>query len=84
MTAKRGRRLPADGGPLGPVGSEQRLCGALVAVTGIPEGAPVFRSGRSRVLQGQELRRVMLVRAGLDPAGTEGVRPPGALLPEAA
>ncbi|MFF3845829.1 RNA-guided endonuclease InsQ/TnpB family protein [Streptomyces sp. NPDC002328] len=28
--------------------------------------------------------RVMLVRAGLDPAGAEGVRPPGALLPEAA
>ncbi|SMF12612.1 RNA-guided endonuclease TnpB family protein [Streptomyces sp. Amel2xC10] len=28
--------------------------------------------------------RVMLVRAGLDPAGAEGVRPPGALLPGAA
>ncbi|MET7516905.1 transposase [Streptomyces sp. NPDC005480] len=28
--------------------------------------------------------RVMLVRAGLNPADTEGVRPPGALLPEAA
>ncbi|MFD9320556.1 RNA-guided endonuclease InsQ/TnpB family protein [Streptomyces sp. NPDC060053] len=28
--------------------------------------------------------RVMLVRAGLDPAGAEGVRPPGALLQEAA
>ncbi|MFG2956139.1 RNA-guided endonuclease InsQ/TnpB family protein [Streptomyces sp. NPDC048291] len=28
--------------------------------------------------------RVMLVRAGLNPAGAEGVRPPGALLPEAA
>lgn len=28
--------------------------------------------------------RVMLVRAGLDPAGVEGVRPLGALLPEAA
>ncbi|MER7183849.1 transposase [Streptomyces hyaluromycini] len=28
--------------------------------------------------------RVMLVRAGLDPAGVEGVRPPGALLQEAA
>ncbi|MBW8793573.1 MAG: transposase [Streptomyces sp.] len=28
--------------------------------------------------------RVMLVRAGLNPAGTEGVRPPGAPLPEAA
>ncbi|MFH9040019.1 RNA-guided endonuclease InsQ/TnpB family protein [Streptomyces sp. NPDC017966] len=28
--------------------------------------------------------RVMLVRAGLIPAGAEGVRPPGALLPEAA
>ncbi|MHB9858264.1 RNA-guided endonuclease InsQ/TnpB family protein [Streptomyces sp. YIM S03343] len=28
--------------------------------------------------------RVMLVRAGLNPAGTEGARPPGALLPEAA
>ncbi|MFJ8632242.1 RNA-guided endonuclease InsQ/TnpB family protein [Streptomyces sp. NPDC093568] len=28
--------------------------------------------------------RVMLVRAGLTPAGAEGVRPPGALLPEAA
>ncbi|MFE4443761.1 zinc ribbon domain-containing protein, partial [Streptomyces sp. NPDC056820] len=28
--------------------------------------------------------RVMLVRAGLTPAGVEGVRPPGALLPEAA
>ncbi|MER6406212.1 transposase [Streptomyces viridosporus] len=28
--------------------------------------------------------RVMLVRAGLHPAGAEGVRPPGALLPEAA
>ncbi|WP_330437221.1 RNA-guided endonuclease InsQ/TnpB family protein [Streptomyces griseoaurantiacus] len=28
--------------------------------------------------------RVMLVRAGLNPAGVEGVRPPGALLPEAA
>ncbi len=28
--------------------------------------------------------RVMLVRAGLIPAGVEGVRPPGALLPEAA
>ncbi|AJE40858.1 RNA-guided endonuclease InsQ/TnpB family protein [Streptomyces nodosus] len=27
---------------------------------------------------------VMLVRAGLNPAGAEGVRPPGALLPEAA
>ncbi|MGW1623955.1 RNA-guided endonuclease InsQ/TnpB family protein [Streptomyces sp. NPDC002172] len=27
--------------------------------------------------------RVMLVRAGLNPAGAEGVRPPGALLPEA-
>ncbi|WP_327136477.1 transposase [Streptomyces sp. NBC_01340] len=27
---------------------------------------------------------VMLVRAGLNPAGVEGVRPPGALLPEAA
>ncbi|MFF4828151.1 RNA-guided endonuclease InsQ/TnpB family protein [Streptomyces sp. NPDC001312] len=28
--------------------------------------------------------RVMLVRAGLIPAGAEGIRPPGALLPEAA
>ncbi|WP_406835026.1 RNA-guided endonuclease InsQ/TnpB family protein [Streptomyces sp. AHU1] len=28
--------------------------------------------------------RVMLVRAGLTPAGVEGTRPPGALLPEAA
>ncbi|MFF4831184.1 RNA-guided endonuclease InsQ/TnpB family protein [Streptomyces sp. NPDC001315] len=28
--------------------------------------------------------RVMLIRAGLNPAGAEGVRPPGALLPEAA
>ncbi|OMI41307.1 RNA-guided endonuclease InsQ/TnpB family protein [Streptomyces sparsogenes] len=28
--------------------------------------------------------RVMLVRAGLDPAGAEGVRPAGALLPQAA
>uniref|UniRef100_UPI003A8507F2 RNA-guided endonuclease InsQ/TnpB family protein n=1 Tax=Streptomyces sp. T028 TaxID=3394379 RepID=UPI003A8507F2 len=28
--------------------------------------------------------RVMLLRAGLNPAGVEGVRPPGALLPEAA
>ncbi|MFI1566086.1 RNA-guided endonuclease InsQ/TnpB family protein [Streptomyces sp. NPDC020490] len=28
--------------------------------------------------------RVVLVRAGLDPAGAEGVRPPGAPLPEAA
>ncbi|WGD42350.1 RNA-guided endonuclease InsQ/TnpB family protein [Streptomyces cathayae] len=28
--------------------------------------------------------RVMLVRAGLNPAGAEGTRPPGALLPEAA
>ncbi|EFL22167.1 putative transposase [Streptomyces himastatinicus ATCC 53653] len=28
--------------------------------------------------------RVMLVRAGLNPAGAEGVRPPGALLPKAA
>ncbi len=28
--------------------------------------------------------RVMLVRAGLNPAGAEGIRPPGALLPEAA
>ncbi|WSV18588.1 transposase [Streptomyces prunicolor] len=28
--------------------------------------------------------RVMLVRAGLNPAGVEGVRPPGAALPEAA
>ncbi|MFE9874793.1 RNA-guided endonuclease InsQ/TnpB family protein [Streptomyces sp. NPDC005784] len=28
--------------------------------------------------------RVMLIRAGLDPAGVEGVRPPGALLQEAA
>lgn len=28
--------------------------------------------------------RVMLVRAGPDPAGVEGARPPGALLPEAA
>lgn len=28
--------------------------------------------------------RVMLVREGLNPAGAEGVRPPGALLPEAA
>ncbi|MFE4420113.1 RNA-guided endonuclease InsQ/TnpB family protein [Streptomyces sp. NPDC056817] len=28
--------------------------------------------------------RVMLVRAGLTPAGVEGARPPGALLPEAA
>jgi putative transposase len=28
--------------------------------------------------------RVMLVRAGLSPAGAEGVRPPGALLPQAA
>ncbi|MFD4603906.1 RNA-guided endonuclease InsQ/TnpB family protein [Streptomyces sp. NPDC058464] len=28
--------------------------------------------------------RVMLVRAGLNPAGAEGVRPPGAQLPEAA
>ncbi|MFC8366674.1 RNA-guided endonuclease InsQ/TnpB family protein [Streptomyces sp. NPDC057239] len=28
--------------------------------------------------------RVMLVRAGLNPAGVEGIRPPGALLPEAA
>ncbi|WP_443068882.1 RNA-guided endonuclease InsQ/TnpB family protein [Streptomyces sp. NBC_01361] len=28
--------------------------------------------------------RVMLVRAGLNPADTDGVRPPGALLPEAA
>ncbi|MDQ8706178.1 transposase [Streptomyces sp. LHD-70] len=28
--------------------------------------------------------RVMLVRAGLNPAGDEGVRPPGALLPDAA
>ncbi|MER6859807.1 RNA-guided endonuclease InsQ/TnpB family protein [Streptomyces pilosus] len=28
--------------------------------------------------------RVMLVRAGLNPASAEGVRPPGALLPEAA
>ncbi|GAB3167060.1 RNA-guided endonuclease InsQ/TnpB family protein [Streptomyces incanus] len=28
--------------------------------------------------------RVMLIRAGLAPAGVEGVRPPGALLPEAA
>ncbi|AKJ12306.1 transposase [Streptomyces incarnatus] len=28
--------------------------------------------------------RVMLVRAGLNPAGVEGVRPPGAQLPEAA
>ncbi len=28
--------------------------------------------------------RVMLVRAGLNPAGAEGVRPPGALLQEAA
>ncbi|MGW4985712.1 hypothetical protein ACWERA_58630, partial [Streptomyces mirabilis] len=28
--------------------------------------------------------RVMLVRAGLSPAGVEGVRPPGALLPQAA
>ncbi|GAA0675920.1 RNA-guided endonuclease TnpB family protein [Streptomyces thermocarboxydus] len=28
--------------------------------------------------------RVMLVRAGLNPAGAEGVSPPGALLPEAA
>ncbi len=28
--------------------------------------------------------RVMLLRAGLDPAGVEGVRPPGALLREAA
>ncbi|MFF0109556.1 RNA-guided endonuclease InsQ/TnpB family protein [Streptomyces hirsutus] len=28
--------------------------------------------------------RVMLVRAGLNPAGVKGVRPPGALLPEAA
>ncbi|MGV9854110.1 RNA-guided endonuclease InsQ/TnpB family protein [Streptomyces sp. NPDC003442] len=28
--------------------------------------------------------RVMLVRAGLNPAGVEGVRPPGTLLPEAA
>ncbi|MGW3244442.1 RNA-guided endonuclease InsQ/TnpB family protein [Streptomyces sp. NPDC001070] len=28
--------------------------------------------------------RVMLVRAGLNPAGAEGARPPGALLPEAA
>ncbi|MFF4142167.1 RNA-guided endonuclease TnpB family protein, partial [Streptomyces sp. NPDC001698] len=28
--------------------------------------------------------RVMLVRAGLIPAGVEGVRPLGALLPEAA
>lgn len=28
--------------------------------------------------------RVMLVRAGLNPAGVEGIRPPGALLREAA
>ncbi|MDH2389103.1 transposase [Streptomyces sp. HNM0663] len=28
--------------------------------------------------------RVMLVRAGLNPAGAEGIRPPGALLPQAA
>ncbi|MFW6692531.1 RNA-guided endonuclease InsQ/TnpB family protein [Streptomyces sp. MAR4 CNX-425] len=28
--------------------------------------------------------RVMLVRAGLTPAGAEGIRPPGALLPQAA
>ncbi|MEV6735878.1 transposase [Streptomyces sp. NPDC051104] len=28
--------------------------------------------------------RVMLIRAGLIPAGVEGIRPPGALLPEAA
>jgi putative transposase len=28
--------------------------------------------------------RVMLVRAGLNPAGTDGTRPPGALLQEAA
>ncbi|MER6105872.1 transposase [Streptomyces sp. NPDC001832] len=28
--------------------------------------------------------RIMLVRAGLNPAGTDGTRPPGALLPEAA
>nr|WP_145878656.1 RNA-guided endonuclease TnpB family protein [Streptomyces sp. BK340] len=28
--------------------------------------------------------RVMLIRAGLNPAGVEGIRPPGALLPEAA
>ena len=28
--------------------------------------------------------RVMLVRAGLNPAGADGARPPGALLPEAA
>ena len=28
--------------------------------------------------------RVMLVRAGLDPAGADGARPPGALLQEAA
>lgn len=28
--------------------------------------------------------RVMLVRDGLNPAGTEGARPPGALLPKAA
>jgi putative transposase len=35
-------------------------------------------------LRDKNSARVMLVRAGLNPAGAEGVRPPGALLPEAA
>ncbi|MET9865658.1 transposase [Streptomyces sp. NPDC006386] len=34
--------------------------------------------------RGKNSARVMLVRAGLNPAGVEGVRPPGALLQEAA
>ena len=30
-------------------------------------------------VRGEDSARVMLVRAGLNPAGAEGVRPPGAL-----
>ncbi|MGI5255443.1 RNA-guided endonuclease InsQ/TnpB family protein [Actinacidiphila glaucinigra] len=35
-------------------------------------------------LRDKNSARVMLVRAGLNPAGADGVRPPGALLPKAA
>jgi putative transposase len=39
---------------------------------------------RSRLPRDKNSARVMLVRAGPNPAGAEGVRPPGAPLPEAA
>lgn len=85
---------PEDEVSCGPAQLDRMLTGArgrtpwLRAGSSVPQQQIIRDFGRSRAKAhtpgDKNSARVMLVRAGLNPAGAEGTRPPGAMLQEAA